>query len=175
MTNLKDKKVVFVLAPRDFRDEEYFQPKVILQSQAVQIFTVAKGNEEELTGSQGGKARTDEKLENITAANFDALVFVGGKGSRVYFKDKKIHKIINDFNDQQKVIAAICSAPAILANAGILKDKKAVCFEKEREILEVNGAKFVDEEIVVDHNIITARDFNAALNFGSKIAELLNK
>lgn len=173
MGKLSDKKVAFLIAPKDFRDEEYFQPKVILQAQGAQISTLSKGDLDEVTGIKGGKAHTDAKLENLTPENYDALIIVGGKGVKTYFNDKQIHQILIKFNEAQKPIGAICSAPVVLANAGILKNKKATSFKDDKITLEKQKVNWQDSSTIVDGNIVTAQGSRQAMIFGQKIAKLL--
>jgi protease I len=170
---LTGKKIAFIVAPKNFRDEEYFQPKVVLQSQGAAVLTFAKGDPEEMPGNQGGKARTDAKFNDLNSDDYDGLVFVGGNGAKIYFENKKIHKLIRQFIDKNKVIGAICIATTILAKAGVLENKQVTSTEDQKETIKSFGAKWLDQAIVVDGNIITANGPEAALKFGSKLAQML--
>jgi len=169
----KNKKVLFLVAPLAFRDEEYFQPRVILLSKGIQTFTSADTKEEEASGVLGGKARIDLPLKDIKSRDYDALVLCGGKGAKSYFHDKKVHELTIEFFHQNKVLAAICIAPSILANAGILKGKKACSFPTERENLVKQGAVYSKQPVVRDGQIITARGPEAAAQFGEEIVNAL--
>ena len=79
----------------------------------------------------------------------------------------------NNFNKQNKIIAAICIAPVTLANAGILNGKKATVFPSGKNDLIRNGAKYTGDSVTVDGNIITANGPMAAEAFGKKIVEML--
>jgi len=63
-------------------------------------------------------------ISKINIDNYDAVVFVGGGGATEYFNDSIAHKIVKESIAKGKVLAAICIAPNILANAGVLKGKK---------------------------------------------------
>jgi protease I len=173
MGKLSNHKIVFLIAPQDFRDEEYFQPKVILQAEGAQIDTVTKGDLEEVTGSKGGKAHTNATLDDTTPQNYDALIIVGGPGVKTYFNDKKIHKIAANFYKSKKIIGAICSAPVILLNADLLKGKKVTSFEADRSTIEEAGIEWVDSSIVIDDSIVTAQGPRSAIEFGRAILKLL--
>ncbi|NMC35506.1 hypothetical protein GYA49_00510 [Candidatus Beckwithbacteria bacterium] len=173
MGSLSGKKVIFILAPANFRDEEYFQPKVVLQSQGAEVLTVAKGDPEEMTGTQGGKARTDAKFADINPETVDGLIFVGGAGASTYFNYKTVHKQIQAFAQANKILGAICIAPSILANADILKGKKVTASESQKENLQAKGAKYQNQAVVVDDNIITANGPEAAIAFGEALAKAL--
>lgn len=175
MGKLSNKKIVFLLAPNDFRDEEYFQPKVVLQAEGAQIFTAVKGDPEEVTGSKGGKAHITAPFKDLIPENFDAIVVVGGKGVKKYFNDKSIHQVLNNFNNQSKIIAAICSGPVVLANAGLLTSKKVTSWDKEKDILEAQKAIWVNKPTITDGNIITSQGPQTAIDFGQQIINSLIK
>jgi protease I len=171
---MSSKKVLFVVAPKNFRDEEYFQPRVIIQATGMQVVTSADSDSEEATGTLGGKARIDKKLDKVKAQNFDAVIFVGGSGSKQYFKHKIAHSLLKSFAESGKVVAAICIAPSILANMGLLDGKKATSFSSEKNNLVKNGASWQDKGVVVDTNIVTAQGPEQAAEFGRAIVELLS-
>lgn len=173
MEKIKNTKIAFLIAPHDFRDEEYFQPKVILQSRGIEVDTVAKGNPEEVTGSQGGKAHTDAVFEDVKPENYDGIVIVGGPGVKDYFDDKQVHQTVREFMNKNKVIGAICSGPRVLANAGILNSTKVTSFIKDREAIEERGIVWVSQPVVVDGLVVTAQGPDEAIEFGEKIVSIL--
>lgn len=172
MGNLTEKKVLFVLAPKNFRDEEYFISRVALQANGAQVVTTSKGVEE-ATGTKGGKVKIDFELAEVKPKDYEAIVFVGGKGAAGYFKNKKVLDLAKDFAQKEKVIGAICIAPVILANAGILKGKKATSYSSEKSALLAKGAKFTGAKVQQDGKIITASGPEASNDFGKKVAEVL--
>lgn len=174
MGTLTSKKVAMIIAPKDFRDEEYFQPKVMLQAQGVEIHTIADSKEEEATGMKNGKAKIDTSLDKASAAKYDGVVFIGGLGASKYFNNKKALALAKEAAKTGKVIGAICIAPSILANAGVLSGKKATCFSSEKKNLKSKGAQVVNKPVVVDGKIVTAQDPEAAMEFGKKLVEVLS-
>ena len=171
MTESK-KKVVIVIAPKNYRDEEYFKPRVVLMSHGIEMTTAAKYGEES-TGTLGGKAKIALTIDQINSHNYDGIVLVGGTGAEIYFKDKKLHKIVKEFFDQHKVLGAICIAPSILANAGVLKGKKATCFLSEKKNLQVGGADYINKGVVIDGKTVTAQGPDFAQEFGEAVAKVL--
>ena len=174
MESTSNKKVVFLLAPQDFRDEEYFQPKVIIQSKGIDVFTAVKGDPEEVTGTQGGKARPDISFESILSENYDGLILVGGAGSKIYIEDPDVQSLVQRFHQEGKLVAAICSATGILASSGILSGLTVTGFDDVKNIVEQAGASWSGKDIEQSGTIITARDADVSLAFGSKIAEFVN-
>jgi protease I len=174
MGNLTNKKVAMVLAPKDFRDEEFFKTRVVLQAKGAQIIAVSK-KVEEATGTLGGKAKVDIDIADLKIDDFQALIFIGGSGSKTYFKDKTALQIAAQAAEKGKLLGAICIAPTILANAGVLKGKKATAFLSEKDNLKAKGAIFTGSPVQVDGNIVTASGPAASEEFGKKLAELLAK
>lgn len=162
-----------VIAPVDFRDEEYFDTRKVLEDSGVNI-TVANSTGQPSKSSFGKIVKPDKTLYNINTNDFDAIVFVGGRGSADYFNNKQALSLAKDFNKSNKVVAAICIAPTILVNAGILNGKKATAFPSERESVNSVGT-YTGKSVEVDGKIITANGPQAAKEFGKNIAEALSK
>jgi len=172
---LKMAKILFIIASKEFRDPEYFLPKEILEKAGVETQTASSIGKDEgpAVGAEGGEVTPDLKIDEIQAEAFDGIVFVGGTGSQEYFDNLLAHQLAQDFAGQGKIVAAICVAPVILANAGVLKGKGATVFSSQSQALQDKGANFIDEAVVCDGNIITANGPAAAQEFGEKIVESL--
>lgn len=173
------KKVLFIIAKQDFRDEEYFIPKSILEKE-FQVFTASNTNNKIALGALGGEANVDFNYENVNVDDYEAIIFVGGPGALKNLDNETSYKIAKEAVEKNKILCAICIAPTILAKAGVLKDKKATVWHTELEkgpikVLEENGAIFVDEDVVEDGNIITANGPKSAEKFGKKILEKLKE
>lgn len=165
-----NKKAVMIIASENFRDEEYAKPKEILERAGIVVKT-ASSRHGEIIGKLGMKANAELVLSEINLDEFEAVVFVGGPGTVEYFEDSAALNLAREAYDKGKIVAAICIAPSILANAGILKNKNATAFPSEEENLKAKGANYVNEPVVVDGNIITANGPEAAKEFGLKILE----
>ena len=105
----------------------------------------------------------------------DVLAFVGGAGSSQYFKDQTAHDTAWHFYNQGKIVAAICSAPVILAEAGLLKGKKATVFPGDKEHLTANGVIYTGSQVEVDGRLITGNGPEAAEPFAKGLLALLEK
>jgi protease I len=167
------KNLVYVIAPTDFRDEEYFTPKEILENNKVVIVTASKGVKL-AKGKLGGKTNVDINISDITPKRFDGIVIAGGPGAYKMFEDIELRRVIKEFNAEQKLVAAICVAPMILAKSGILLGKKATVWDgdlvQSREFEDL-GINFTGDSVTLDQNIITANGPQAAQEFGEKIVE----
>jgi protease I len=108
----------------------------------------------------------------VNVNNFEAFILIGGIGSKSYWKNESLHKIIKKFFDAKRVIAAICLSPIILAKAGILQNKKATCYSEDKMELINAGIDYQDKNVVVDGNIVTADNVRSALQFTEAILHL---
>ena len=107
--------------------------------------------------------------------DYDVIIFIGGIGACEYYRDKKVLSLaVKTFNKGKKT-CAICVAPLILANAGLLKNKNATIYKDLVQMLKEHSAKYTGKQVEVDGNIITANGPNAARLFGQIIARELNK
>jgi protease I len=172
-----EKKVLMIIAPRGFRDEEYQEPKAILESEGVKV-VVASTVAETARGMFGMQVTPDTTIDEVNPAEFDAVVVVGGSGSQTYlWNNSKLHQIVQALHQKEGLVAAICISPVVLAKAGLLKGKKATVFRTATTIneLQKGGAVVLQAPVVVDGKIITGRGPEAAKEFGRKIAESLTK
>lgn len=161
-----------VIAPSNFRDEELFHTKEVLEAAGAEV-TIASRATGEVAGMLGGKATADIALSDVSAADYDAIVFVGGSGASTYFNDATTQNLAKDAAAQGKVVAAICIAPSILANAGLLEGKKATAFSSEQGNLEAKGATYTGEAVTVDWKVITAEGPTAARSFGAAVVNAI--
>lgn len=171
---LTGKKVVMIIAQDKFRDEELQKPKEILSKLGAEV-TVAAEKKATCKGMLGAEVEPDTTISKVKAEKFDAVVLVGGAGAKELFDDNKVHKIAKDAVKKKIVLGAICIAPSILANAGVLKDKKATVYESEKENLAKKGAKVQDEDVVTDGKIVTANGPEAAEKFANALVKALRE
>ena len=168
-------KIALIIAFRNFCDEEYFIPQDIFLKAGFDIKTISSEKGLAIGGS-GGEAEVDISFEDFNISEFDAIVFVGGPGAYKYIDDQSIWQIVRDTIKQEKILAAICIAPVILARAGVLEAKKATVWssvmdKKPIRILEENGAKYQDKAVVQDGKIITANGPSSAKEFAETIVQ----
>ncbi|HDD44967.1 MAG TPA: DJ-1/PfpI family protein [Candidatus Desulfofervidus auxilii] len=167
-----DVKIVMIIAENNFRDEELFVTKEVLEEKGAKVI-VASTSLTPAKGMLGRVYKPDILLKDIEIDDYDAIIFVGGIGATQYWNDKTAHKLIKEALEKDKVIAAICIAPVTLANAGILKGKKATVWPSEARALEKAGAIYTGKSVEKDGKIITANGPHAAKAFGETIAATL--
>jgi len=176
---LESRKMAIIIAFRDFRDEEYFIPKQTLEAAGAEIKTVSTSLGTAI-GKMGGEARVDLTLDELKVGDYNAVIFIGGPGAAKYIDDSQAHQIARETADSDKVLGAICIAPAILAKAGVLSGKQATVWSSPMDksavkILKEEGAKYQSELVVIDGKIITGNGPAAASKFAEAIIEALRK
>ena len=170
-----EKKALMIIAPRDFRDEEFQEPKAVLEREGVKV-VVASTVAGIARGMFGMQVTPDTTIGEVNPAEFDAAVVVGGSGSQTYlWNNSKVQEIVQALHQKGGLVAAICISPVVLAKAGLLKGRKATVFRTGTTINELKkgGALISDAPVVVDGKIITGRGPEAAREFGRKIADNL--
>ena len=129
-------------------------------------------------GADGGEVEIDLLVSDLNPAGFDAIVFIGGPGCLENLDNENSYKIAKETVSQNKVLAAICVSPIILAKAGVLEDKEATVWSSTLDrgpvaSLKENGAIYQDKTVVVDGKIITGNGPEASKEFGEAILKLL--
>src|SRR3989338_8029228 len=160
------KKIAMIIAKSNFRDEELLVPKQIFEENGNRV-TVASSRIGVCVGKLGAKVTSDTLYTSLSPKDYDAVVFIGGGGCSEYFDDQQAHNLANDFYKSQKVVAAVCAAPTILARAGLPKNRKATSFESEKENVIKGGATYVDKPVVTDGRLITGNGPGAAEDFAN--------
>lgn len=170
---LTGKKIVMIIAQRQFEETEFKEPKEIFDNEGANV-TIASSA---LSMATGGNlsVKPDILINDVKVKDFDAIVFIGGFGVTEYFENPQAHRIARQALEANKILAAICMAPRILANAGVLKGKKATCFPNVKEDIKDKGAIVVGEMVERDGNIITGNGPGAATKFGETIASALSE
>ncbi len=176
MADLRGKRVAMVIAFERFRDEELLAPKSLLERHGAQV-DVVSSRQGIATGKLGAKVTVDRTLTEVHARDYDALAFVGGPGCREYFDSAAAHELAREAIEEGRVLAAICSAGAILARAGVLSGLSATCYPTEAEILKEAGALYTGQPVERsrrgDSPVITANGPQSATLFGSAISDAL--
>ncbi len=169
-----NKRVVFVIAPQDFRDEELFVPAKPLKDEGVEV-RVASTKTGLCQGADGGEVESELKIDEIKTDNFDAIFFIGGPGMEDLIDNLKLHSLAKDFYKSKKLVGAICIAPLLLAKAGLLEGISATSWSGVQSKISQLGADVVDKPVVVAGRVITAEGPDAAREFGKQIIKHLKE
>lgn len=163
-------KAAVILAD-GFEEIEAFSVIDILRRAKIETF-IAGLKEGAVTSARGVKVTPDGLVDEVTADGFDAVILPGGQpGADNLNADKRVGNLLLAFNNAGKLVCAICAAPYILAEKGLLKGRKATCFPAYAEVL---GESYIEEvKVVEDGNIITSRGPATAPDFAFKIVDRL--
>lgn len=128
-----------------------------------------------ITASRGCRLVADTLLESAYDQAFDMVVLPGGlPGAEHLDHDPRIHQLIARLAQEGKYIAAICAAPRVLANAGLLDRRRATCFPGVLTAAQYPAIKLTDQPVVIDEHIITSRGPGTAMDFALTLIELLS-
>lgn len=169
---LHGRKVLMVIASQQFRDEEYAVPRTLLEQEGA-VITVACSSRAPSTGMLGMTVTADLLLKDVNPDDYDAVIFVGGMGATEYWDDATAHRIAQRIHDQGKVTSAICLAPMTLANAGLLKTKRATMWPSEAESFKTKGVIYTGQAVERHGQVITGSGPEAAEQFGREVIEAL--
>ena len=172
-TPLTGKKVAFLLT-RGVEQVELTSPRTALDEAGAQTVIVSPSTDT-LQAMEGDWTHADTfpvdvPVAQASADDYDALVLPGGTlNADALRTDENAVALVKAFFDADKTVAAICHAPWILAEAGVAQNRRLTSFTSTRVDLVNAGARWVDEEVVIDGNLITSRNpgdldaFNAAI------------
>ena len=166
-------RAVFVIPHHAYRAEELEVPRDALSAAGVEVLVASSslGPATDMSGARG--CEPDLLYSAVDPSALDALVFVGGTGSAEYFEDRTAHGLAQAALAQGKLVAAICFAPSILANAGLLEGRRATCAPARRAHLAAQGVELVDAAEVRDGAILTGRGPQDSEAFARALVEAL--
>lgn len=164
--------VLVVLSEKDFAEFEYSPVRSALEAAGFKV-KIANAGGGESVGYDGSKVAADLSFDEVNAVDYMGVVIIGGDGVQEYFDNAKLQAIVNDANTNGEVVAAICIAPVVLANAGILKGMEGTVASSYRQALVDKGCDVQDEPVVEDDNIITGNGPDAAREFAEMVVTAL--
>jgi protease I len=172
-------KRILILATDGFEQSELLEPKRALEAAGFET-VVASNKTGTIRGWQhddwGESVTVDALLADIEADDFDALLLPGGQMNpdKLRMEDKAV-ELVEDFDDADKPIAAICHGPWLLVEADIVDGRTVTGWPSIRTDLLNAGAEVVDEEVVIDGNLITSRKPDDIPAFNRALIEALGE
>ena len=149
---------VAVLVERDYEDSEFVETVRAMNDAGVKVVVVGSGSQKIYRGKRGkSRARVDMDADQAKAEDFDAVIVPGG-----YAPDKmRLHQsmidLVRQAAERGRMVAAICHGPQLLISAGEVRGRRVTSWPSIAVDLVNAGAKWVDEPVVQDENIITSR------------------
>ena len=172
--SLKGKRVA-VLAENLYQEMELWVPYYRLKEAGAAVKVIGTGSAKSYTSKHGYPIAVDAAADEVKAKEFDAVVIPGGYAPDLMRRSTAMVGLVREAFQQGKVVAAICHAGWMLCSAGVLKGKTATCFHAIKDDMVNAGARYVDEEVVVDGNLITSRKPDDIPAFCREIIKALEK
>ncbi|WP_417524561.1 type 1 glutamine amidotransferase domain-containing protein [Marinovum sp.] len=166
---------ILVVATHGFEQSELEFPRDQLRAKGATV-EVATLDGQAIKGWEGKdwgrEAKADLKVSDAKAEDYDAIVLPGGQINPDLLRvEKDVLSLIKDFYDSGKVVAAICHAPWLLIEAGLVKGRQLTSYPSVRTDVENAGGHWQDKEVVADMGIVTSRKPDDLKAFVSKIVE----
>lgn len=163
-------KKAYVFLADGFEEIEGLTVVDVLRRAGAEVEMVSVMDRKEITGAHGIKVEADRMIEE--AGEADLYVLPGGMPGTLHLKEHAgLCRLLNQAEKKEKHIAAICAAPSVLGELGMLKGKRACCypsFEEKLNCLEVSY-----EPVVTDGRITTSRGMGTAVRFSLELVSVL--
>lgn len=141
----------------------------IVRRAKLEIDMISINGTKQVTSSRNVTFMTDTTKEEADFSAYDGIILPGGMPGTVHLgENDTVSQVIREFAKEGKLVAAICAAPSVLGQAGILNGKKAACHPGFEE--KLTGAEVFFSPVVCDGNVITSRGMGTAVPFGLAVA-----
>lgn len=164
------KRKIAIHLAEGFEEVEAVSIIDLLRRADLEVLMVSMSGKAEVKGAHSISVMADILFEDVNYNDIFMIVLPGGMpGASNLDAHQGLKNQIKQFNEQGKSLAAICAAPMVFGNLGILKGKKAVCYPGFEKYL--NGAEVLTVPVMESGNVITGRGIGTALEFGLKLIE----
>lgn len=165
------KKVCVFLAD-GFEEIEGLTVVDLLRRAGIEVTTVSIKDSLTIHGAHGIDVQADKLFEEVNYEENDMTVLPGGMPGTLHLGEHQgVKKVLEQFYQNKKYVAAICAAPSILGKYGMLKGRKATSYPGFEDALV--GAEYVYEAVAADDFVITSRGMGTAIEFSLKLIEKL--
>jgi len=162
-------KTALIIVGNGVEELEAVAPIDVLRRAGIQVTVASITDSRRLTGRNNIVLEADMLLSEVSGS-FDAIVIPGGPGVKEVRAETGVMELLKKQAESGRLVAAICAAPTVLLDAGLLKDRRYTAhFGVADELPEI----IEDAPVVVDGNIVTSRGAGTALDFGLTLVELL--
>lgn len=156
MTDLASCTILIVLPQARFSDDELKTLQAVLGRRKIAM-KVAAPAKKDIHGMANTRVKPDLDFDEVSATDFDSVVFIGGMGVRELWDEPRAHRIAREAIEGGRVVAAISLAPVILARAGLLEGRDATVYFSETKQITAKGARYTGAALAVSDNIITCK------------------
>lgn len=172
---LKGKRVA-VLVEAQYEDLELWYPVLRFREEGADVMIVGPEAGRVYESKHGYPAKADRAAESVRGDNVDAVIIPGGYAPDHMRRSPAMKKLVGDALTAKRLVAAICHGGWMLAShPKLIQGRKLTCYCAIADDLINAGAKYVDEEVVVDGNLVTSRIPSDLPAFCREIINVLNK
>ncbi len=164
------KKRVLCLLFAGFEEIETIAPVDLLRRAGVEVVLASLGGEKWVTGRCNVTVQSDATLAEVAEQEFDLLLIPGGPGIKAVREDGHAARLARKYSQAGKPVAAICAAPTVLKDAGLLEGRR---FTSHAGVLPELPESQVQERVVEDGNLITSRGAATSVEFGLALVRRL--
>jgi len=161
---------VLAILAEGFEEIEAVTPIDLLRRAGAEVTVAALGEGIHVTGRTGVTLHADTMLAAVEARDFDCVVLPGGPGTKHLRADPRVRSLVLRQHAAGRWLAAICAAPTVLHDAGLLTGRR---YTAHFSVVQELPGILSDQRVVVDGNIVTSRGAGTALDFGLQIVEQL--
>ncbi len=147
-----------------FEELEAMAPFALLRRAGIDLTIASKRSD--VIGAHYIHLKDMYLLMDIQKEDYDVLLLPGGPHYRYMETNEEVLNIIHYFMKENKLVCAICASPTVLGRLGYLKGKNYTCFTAMNDDF---GGTYVDQKVVVDGKLITARSADASIDFAYEI------
>ncbi|MEB3245515.1 MAG: DJ-1/PfpI family protein [Vampirovibrionales bacterium] len=171
------KKILMLIAPQQFRDEELLVPRKALTAAGYTVDT-ASTKPGDATGMLGAKEPIALTFDDVEATDYAAIIVVGGMGAPEFlWQNARVHQLLKQAAAAERITAGICLSGALPALAGVAQGKRCTVYEtpESLEALKQGGTQYTAEPVTADGDVITANGPDAATAFAEAILARLQQ
>lgn len=168
-------KKVAILLENLFDEREFIYPYYKLMDAGYQVDVISPEKGKTYAGKEGLTQKSTHASKDICAQDYAAVVIPGGFSPDYMRRTPETVAFVKEMDAQQKPVAAICHGPSMLASAANIKGKTLTSHHAIRDDLIHAGVQYVDVEVAVDGNIVTARKPDDLVPFMQALIALIEK
>eukprot|EP00761_Pharyngomonas_kirbyi_P012998 gb/GECH01013025.1/.p1 GENE.gb/GECH01013025.1/~~gb/GECH01013025.1/.p1 ORF type:complete len:169 (+),score=39.00 gb/GECH01013025.1/:1-507(+) len=150
-------KSVGILVEFNYEDLEVWYPLLRFREEGWNTISIGPKAQTKYLSKKQYPITSDKSIDEIKADDLDVLIIPGGFAPDYWRRDERFIKLVQDMNQHDKIIGSICHGPWLLCSAKVLKDKHVTCFHSIKDDVMNAGAKYTDQEVVVDLPLILSR------------------
>lgn len=166
-------KRVGILTEFNYEDMELWYPFYRLKEEGHTTFTIGPEKDKVYNSKHGYPCKAEYGIDEVRVDDLDALIIPGGFAPDYWRRDKRILDLVKAMDDAGKVLASVCHGAWVLISAKVISGRNATCFVAIKDDVENAGAKYTDEPVVVDKNMVTSRIPKDLPDFCKAIISLL--